>query len=59
MRWIGGRPLIPIAYVQHDYPKYKRREVNKYDLKNYEEHQVPNSVNFEVIRYLMENAYKW
>lgn len=30
MRWIGGRPLIPIAYVQHDYPKYKRREVNKY-----------------------------
>ena len=59
MRWIGGRPLIPIAYVQHDYPKYKRREVNKYVLKNYEEHQVPNSVNFEVIRYLMENAYKW
>lgn len=59
MRWIGGRPLIPIAYVQHDYPKYKRREVNKYVLKNYEEHQVPNSVNFEIIRYLMENAYKW
>ncbi len=59
MRWIGGRPLIPIAYVQHQYPKYKRREVNKYVLKNYAEHQLPNSVNFEIIRYLMENAYRW
>ena len=59
MRWIGGRPLIPVAYVQHEYPKYKRREVNKYVLKDDYEYQVPNSVNFEIIRYLMENAYKW
>lgn len=59
MRWIGGRPLIPAAYVQHEYPKYKRREVNKYVLKSYDEHQVPNSVNFEIIRYLMGNAYRW
>ncbi len=59
MRWIGGRPLIPVAYVQHEYPKYKRREVNKYVLKDDYEYQVPNSVNFEIIKYLMENAYKW
>ena len=59
MRWIHGRPIIPTAYVQHEYPKYKRREVNKYVLKNDAKYQVPNSINFEIIRYLMENAYQW
>jgi len=59
MRWIGRRPIIPVAYVQHEYPKYKRREVNKYVMKNDTEYKVPNSVNFEIIRYLIENAYKW
>ena len=59
LRWIKDRPIIPAAYVQHEYPKYKRREVNKYVLKNEAEYQVPNSINFEIIRYLMENAYQW
>lgn len=59
MRWIGKRPIVPVAYVQHEYPKYKRREVNKYVIKNDAEYKVPNSINFEIIRYLMENAYKW
>jgi len=59
MRWIHDRPIIPAAYVQHEYPKYKRREVNKYVLKNEADYQVPNSINFEIIRYLMENAYRW
>ena len=59
LRWIKDRPIIPVAYVQHEYPKYKRREVNKYVLKNEAEYQVPNSINFEIIRYLMENAYQW
>ena len=59
MRWIHDRPIIPVAYVQYEYPKYKRREVNKYVLKNEAEYHVPNSISFEIIRYLMENAYKW
>ena len=59
MRWIHDRPIIPVAYVQHEYPKYKRREINKYVLKNEAEYHVPNSISFEIIRYLMENAYKW
>ena len=53
------RPIIPIAYVQHEYPKYKRRCVNKYTPKNNQEYSVPDSTNFEIIRYLIENAYKW
>lgn len=59
MRWIGKRPIVPVAYVQHEYPKYKRREVNKHVVKNDAEYKVPNSINFEIIRYLIENAYKW
>lgn len=59
MRWIGKRPVIPVAYVQHEYPKYKRREVNKYVMKSDTEYKVPNSINFEIIRYLIENAYRW
>ena len=59
MRWIHDRPIIPVAYVQHEYPKYKRREINKYVLKSEAEYHVPNSISFEIIRYLMENAYKW
>jgi len=59
MRWIGKRPIVPVAYVQHEYPKYKRREVNKYVMKSDAEHKVPNAINFEIIRYLIENAYKW
>ena len=59
MRWIHDRPIIPVAYVQHEYPKYKRREVNKYVLKSEANYHVPNSISFEIIRYLMENAYKW
>ena len=59
LRWIGKRVIIPVAYVQHEYPKYKRREVNKYVMKNDTEYSVPDSANFEIIKYLMENAYKW
>ena len=59
MRWIGKRPIVPVTYVQHEYPKYKRREVNKYVMKNDTEYKVPNSINFEIVRYLIENAYKW
>lgn len=59
MRWIHDRPIIPAAYIQHEYPKYKRREVNKYVLKSEAKYQIPNSISFEIIRYLMENAYKW
>jgi 5-methylcytosine-specific restriction endonuclease McrA len=59
MRWIGNRPIIPVTELQHEYPKYKRREVNKYVMKNHAEYSVPNSINFEIIRYMIENAYKY
>jgi len=54
LRWINGRPIIPIGYVQHDYPKYKRREVNKYIAKHGD---AENCISFEIIKYMMKNSY--
>lgn len=54
LRWINERAIIPIGYVQHDYPKYKRREVNKYIAK-YDD--AKNCISFEIIKYMMKNSY--
>ena len=52
-RWINGRMIIPLGYVAYEYPKYKRREVNKY-VRKYSDNE--NCVSFEVMKYMMENA---
>ena len=48
--------IIPVSYVSYEYPKYKRREVNKY-VRKYSD--VDNCVSFEVMKYMMENANKY
>lgn len=53
-RWIKGRIIIPIGYVAYEYPKYKRREVNKY-VRKYSD--VENCVSFDVMKYMVENAH--
>ena len=45
--------IIPLGYVAYEYPKYKRREVNKY-VRKYSDNE--NCVSFEVMKYMMENA---
>jgi hypothetical protein len=30
LRWIRDRAVVPIGYVQYQYPKYKKRTVNRY-----------------------------
>lgn len=52
-RWMKGRLLVPIGYVQHIYPKYKRRDVNKY-IRKFEDGI--NCVSFEVMKYMIEHA---
>lgn len=54
LRWIKGRVIVPAGYVSYVYPKYKRREVNKYVRKFSD---LGNSISFEVIRYMMVNAH--
>lgn len=55
-RWIKGRIIIPIGYVAHEYPKYKRREVNKY-MRKYSD--VENCISYDIMRYMMENAHRY
>lgn len=52
-RWMKGRLLVPIGYVQHTYPKYKRRDVNKY-IRKFEDGI--NCVSFDVMKYMIEHA---
>lgn len=53
-RWIKGRMIIPAGYVAYEYPKYKRREVNKY-VRKYAD--IENCISYEVMKYMMENAH--
>lgn len=53
-RWINGRMIVPVGYVSYEYPKYKRREVNKY-VRKYSDAE--NCISFEVMKYMMENAH--
>ena len=53
-RWIKGRMIIPAGYVAYEYPKYKRREVNKYARKYSD---IENCISYEVMKYMMENAH--
>lgn len=52
-RWIKGRVIVPVSYVQHVHPKLKRRDVNKY-IPKYDDNQ--NCISFEVMKFMMENA---
>lgn len=54
LRWIENRAIIPIGYVYHEYPKYKRREVNRYISKSTD---AENCISFEVIKHMIENAH--
>lgn len=53
-RWIKGRMIIPVGYVAYEYPKYKRREVNKYVRKHSD---IENCISYDVMKYMMENAH--
>ena len=53
-RWIRGRMIIPVGYVSYEYPKYKRREVNKY-VRKYSD--VENCISYDVMKHMMENAH--
>ena len=46
--------IIPVGYVAYEYPKYKRREVNKY-VRKYSD--IENCISYDVMKYMMENAH--
>lgn len=46
--------MVSAGYVAYEYPKYKRREVNKY-VRKYAD--IENCISYEVMKYMMENAH--
>ncbi|WP_291584749.1 hypothetical protein [Blautia sp. LMAG:75] len=46
--------IIPVGYVAYEYPKYKRREVNKY-VRKYSD--IENCISYDVMKYMMGNAH--
>lgn len=56
MRCIKDIPIIPIGYIQHRNPMWKRTSVNKYTVEGRREiHKNLKGINMEILLYLMRN----
>ena len=56
LRCIKDIPIIPIGYVQHRNPMWKRASVNKYTAEGRTEiHKGLKGINMEILLYLMRN----
>ncbi len=49
-----GKNDYPCWICAYEYPKYKRREVNKY-VRKYSD--IENCISYDVMKYMMENAH--
>ena len=59
MRFIGGIPILPIAYVRHKNPIDKKRSINSYTAEGRAEiHKKLSKVNVEILHYLMRNPVR-
>jgi hypothetical protein len=56
LRFIDGRALVPIGYVQYKSPVCKKREVNKYTPEGRMAiHKNLRDIDMEILHYLMRN----
>jgi hypothetical protein len=56
LRCIGDIPVVPIGYVQHRNPMWKRASVNKFTAEGRQEiHKNLRGINMEILLYLMRN----
>ena len=56
IRFIHGKTIIPIGYVQHQKPMWKNGKVNKYTPEGRKEiHNKLQKVNLNILHYLMRN----
>ncbi len=59
IRFIHGKAIIPIGYVQHQKPMWKNGKVNKYTPEGRKEiHNQLQKVNLNILHYLMRNPIK-
>ena len=56
VRFIHGKTLVPIGYVQHKNPMDKKKCINKFTPKGRQEiHKALECVNLKILHYLMRN----
>lgn len=56
LRCIKNIPIIPIGYIQHRNPMWKRTSINKYTVEGRREiHKNLKGINTEILLYLMRN----
>lgn len=53
IRYVGGKPLIPVGYVQHKNPMWKKRSINKYTHDGREEIHKNLRINTKILHSLM------
>lgn len=53
IRFVGGKPLIPVGYVQHKNPMWKKRSINKYTPDGREEIHKKLQINTRILHALM------
>lgn len=57
MRYVRKHPIIPIGYVRHTNPMYKKKIVNKFTVEGRAEiHKQLEKINMGVLHYLMLNS---
>lgn len=56
LRYVYGHAIIPIGYVQHRKPMFKKVSINKYTVEGRKEiHKSLNNININTLKYLMRN----
>lgn len=59
LRYIRNTPLVPLAYITHQSPMFKRREINKYTPSGRAFiHKQLESVDLGTLKWLMQNPVK-
>ncbi|XAY16452.1 group II intron reverse transcriptase/maturase [Bengtsoniella intestinalis] len=53
IRFVGDKPLIPVGYVQHKNPMWKKRSINKYTPDGREEIHKKLQINTKILHALM------
>lgn len=56
LRYVNDRAIIPIGYVQHKKPMWKKTSINKYTKEGRNQiHKEIDTASIEVVHYLMKN----
>lgn len=58
VRWVNGRPIVPIGYCKSRNPMHKKTSVNQYTPEGRAELYKPPDVDMEIRRYIALNPVK-